>query len=183
MIGTLAFLLAATAPSGEAELPVLKAFDRLCGESISTSEIEAKALGLGWSTHSPSEGSENAKLATELARVPSVEFNADLRIFQNEAGNLTVFGLEVVSPNKEAVLECKVIDSTKSKPNENELVSWAGAGPTKRRGSGPSEVLEWSPSHLPAPRVVAVYHVPLASESKWPGKGLIITSLRFYKIN
>ena len=183
MIGSLAFLLAAMVPSEEAELPALKAFDQLCGESVSTSDIEAKAEDLDWSRHSPSAGSENARLATELARVPSAEFNADLRIFQNEAGNLTVFGLEVVSPNKEAVLECKVIDSTKSKLNEDELVSWAGAEPTKRRGSGPSEVLEWSPSHLPAPRVVAVYHVPLASEPEWPGKGLIITSLRFNKIN
>ena len=183
MIDPIVILLAIAASASEHQLPALEAFDQLCGESETVADVQREALELGWAVHSPEEGSEHARLAAELSRTPSNEFELDLRVFQSGSGDLTAFALDLKSPSGEAVLECKVNDDSIVRPTEGELLEWAGREPSKRRGSGSAEVLEWAPSHLPAPRSVMVYHVPLASEPEWPGKGLMVTSLRYYEIN
>ena len=183
MTHSLAILLAIASTVPEPAHPALSAFDQLCGDSKSVSDVVKRATGLGWSTYAPLDGSQHARLASELTRVPSDEFEVELQILQSPSKRISIFALEVVSPNGEGVFECKVNDDSAPRPSDAEFIEWAGMQPTNRRGEGSSEVLEWAPRHLSTPRVVAAYHVPLDSNPRWPGIGLIVTSLHFYEIN
>lgn len=183
MIHSIAILLAIASPEPEPTHPALAAFDQLCGDSKSVSDVVESAIGLGWNSYTPAEGSQHARLASELARVPSDKFEVGLQILQSPSKRISIFALEVISPNGEGIFECKVNDDSASRPTDAEFIEWAGMQPTNRRGEGSSEVLEWAPSHLSAPRVVAAYHVPIDINPRWPGIGLIVTSLHFYEIN
>ena len=175
----LPFLLAIADPASGQVLPALEAFDALCGTSETVADVQDASKVLGWASFEPENGTDQASLAAALTKMPSSEFEYELLIFRENSGTRTVFALDVHAPNGEGTFECKLIDENAVAPTDHEYLAWTGKQPTDRKRSGDTEVLVWAPSHLRAPRFVAAYFVPPDSKPIFPGKGLIVSSVRY----
>lgn len=153
-------------------------FDRYCSTLDSGIAMAARLEAGGWHHFEADKASEVGRLVAAINKVPSADFRIATQVFRASATGPVVLVSQMTAPDATGSIECKFIDESAPLPKTSTLQNWAGRKPVVAKKDG-AITWVWKPGRGDA-QMTAVVYVDPASKPRFPGVGVITTSLRFY---
>ena len=140
--------------------------------------VEERLEAGGWHRFEADKSSKVGRLVAAINDVPSPDFKISTHVFRASATGPVFLVSQMTAPDGTGSIECKHIDETAAIPTSVALQAWAGTAPEMAKKNG-ATVWTWKPGRFGA-EFTAVVYVDPKSKPRFPGVGVVTTSVRFY---
>ena len=171
IVSTILLAQASTAPAN------LTDFDRFCSKLDNASAMEARLEGAGWHRFETDGSTEIGRLVAAIDQLPSPAYKISTHVFRTKDGPVILVS-QMTAPDGGGSIECKHIDEGATLPTTAALQVWAGTKPEFEKIDG-AAMWMWKPGRGDAQFTAVVYVAP-TTKHRWPGVGVITTSVRIY---